>query len=234
MFALHFTFIGNCKDWSQSRFPDHLCHLCSEAWNLCSVLHFSWSFSFTSDRGYYHQYSLPGREKVSAKGSENQGREKEIGYGKRHCSEICEFNEPCLKTFSTFFSVRKMNFLEYYENKPVQVTFYNHSDYKHSVDDAIKKLLVVDFKYKESFYYSDLKLFFGYTAAVFALYGAWQSYQYPFHDPPVWYTTVFCIAIYTIFNSLMVGFMFLVEKNIIFRAFGVYSINIEALYSSFN
>lgn len=90
--------------------------------------------------------------------------------------------------------------------KPATVSPYNHPDYKHTLDDALDKLLTTDLHYSPSHRLQDIKMLLGYIAGAFAAFGSYESYTKPFHSDYVMmvlYGKLFKAKIYSLCTCIL-------------------------------
>ena len=85
---------------------------------------------------------------------------------------------------------------------------------KFITENSVKQLLVLDCKYKESHFNTDIKLLLGYIACAFAGYGSLKAYLNPFQETK----TIIIISVfgYFLFSGLQAIYQMFIEKNCIF------------------
>jgi len=105
-------------------------------------------------------------------------------------------------------------FFQKMEKDPVVVDIYNQADLKNALDDAIKKLLLEVYGFKENHYVMNVKLLLGYAACLFAGIGGAYSYVNSFQDSKL--LLAFCCTIYFILTGIMTLFVMFVEGSQIF------------------
>ncbi|KAG0217095.1 signal peptidase complex subunit 2 [Mortierella sp. GBAus27b] len=87
---------------------------------------------------------------------------------------------------------------------------------KNTCDDALKEYLESKAGFQQSHKHTDIKLFLGYLGCAFAAAGSYYGYIHPFELPDTKFWTLISVVLYYLFNVLMMGYMFFVEKNTIF------------------
>ncbi|KAJ3189768.1 Signal peptidase complex subunit 2 [Gaertneriomyces sp. JEL0708] len=101
------------------------------------------------------------------------------------------------------------------EAEPIKIATNNALELKHTLDDALRKILVDDLKFKEIHTHPDTRLAIGYAACAFAAFGSGYSYFIPFADSKL--ILALCVAAYFILNGVLVLYAKYVEQNIIFQ-----------------
>ncbi|TPX62522.1 hypothetical protein PhCBS80983_g00256 [Powellomyces hirtus] len=98
---------------------------------------------------------------------------------------------------------------------PVIINNSNDSEMKHTLDDALKRVLVQDFKFTEIHTHIDRRLLLGFASVAFAAYASVYSYIVPFPEcKPV---LLVCVAAYFILNGALMLYIQHVEQNVIFQ-----------------
>ncbi|TPX70805.1 hypothetical protein SpCBS45565_g01507 [Spizellomyces sp. 'palustris'] len=101
----------------------------------------------------------------------------------------------------------------------------NGSELKHTLDDCVRRILVLDYKFKEIHIHTDRRLLLGYAACAFAAYASAYSYIVPFPDcKPV---LLVCVVAYFILNGAMMVYATYIEKDIIFQGVKKDSLGLE-------
>ncbi|KAI8815157.1 microsomal signal peptidase 25 kDa subunit-domain-containing protein [Cladochytrium replicatum] len=105
-------------------------------------------------------------------------------------------------------------FLEDAAKNPLTINHYNGAEVKHTLDDAVRRILVDDYSFVENFKHVDTRLLLGYLAVVCAGFGTLYSYLVPF--PKCKPVLAVSVVAYFIFNGLMMLFASFVEKDTVF------------------
>ncbi|KAJ3216814.1 hypothetical protein HDU67_008900 [Dinochytrium kinnereticum] len=105
-------------------------------------------------------------------------------------------------------------FLEDMERSPVVINNYNSAEVKHALDDALRRILVEDYKFAEDHSYTDMKLLMGYAACFFAAGATAYSHFVPY--PECRLVLIISVAAYFLLNSAMFLYAVKVEKEVIF------------------
>ncbi|KAI8823043.1 signal peptidase complex subunit 2 [Fimicolochytrium jonesii] len=100
------------------------------------------------------------------------------------------------------------------EENPIKVNIKNATELKHTLDDAIKRILVLDHKFTESHTHTDRRLLLGYLSVIFAAYATAYSYYVPFPECKTVLTV--CVAAYFALNGAMVAYIQFVERDTLF------------------
>jgi len=108
-------------------------------------------------------------------------------------------------------------YLQTYATKPVKIPKYSHPEYKHCLDDALALLLNTDHAYSQSHFLTDVKMALGYIACTFAAYGSYESYTKPFNTTEVQVKLVICVIGFFLFQGLMIGWSWGVEKDVVYE-----------------
>ncbi|KAJ3103490.1 Signal peptidase complex subunit 2 [Phlyctochytrium planicorne] len=100
------------------------------------------------------------------------------------------------------------------DRNPVVINHYNSAEVKHALDDALRRILVEDYKFVEDHSHTDRKLLMGYAACLFAAGATLYSHFHPYPDcRPV---LIVSVIAYFLLNGAMFFYAVKVEKEIIF------------------
>ncbi|KAI8616913.1 microsomal signal peptidase 25 kDa subunit-domain-containing protein [Chytriomyces sp. MP71] len=97
---------------------------------------------------------------------------------------------------------------------PIQINTYNIAEVKHALDDSVRKILKQDHGFTEDNTHVDRKLALGYAACFFAIGSAAYGHLNDFAETRV--LVGLGIVLYSFFNSAMLLYTWLVEKETVF------------------
>ncbi|KAG0002392.1 hypothetical protein BGZ79_003073 [Entomortierella chlamydospora] len=101
-------------------------------------------------------------------------------------------------------------------NRVIKIDKSSLVDLKNACDDALKEYLETKAGYKQSHRHTDTKLVLGYVGCAIAAAGSYYGYIHPFELPDTKFWTGVSVALYYLFNVLMMAYGYLVEKNTVF------------------
>ncbi|KAJ3261819.1 hypothetical protein HK103_004770 [Boothiomyces macroporosus] len=107
-------------------------------------------------------------------------------------------------------------FLKECARKPETLSKYSMVDIKHSIEQGVRHVLTLDYKYKEDHTLINRYLILGYVAAISAITSSAYSYTYPFEEPLTKLILIVGCGIYFLFVGLNALHTKYVKKDIIF------------------
>ncbi|KAJ3416782.1 Signal peptidase complex subunit 2 [Chytridiales sp. JEL 0842] len=97
---------------------------------------------------------------------------------------------------------------------PITIDTYNGAEVKHTLDDAVCRILADELGYKENHRHTDIKLVLGYTACLIAGGATAYSYFIPFPDCKD--VLLGSVIAYFVLNGIMLLYALYVEQDVVF------------------